>query len=126
MSARPKPMNPYQRNIDYDPDLIGSGPAGQRAAIQAAKLNRRVGLAEKKTVLGGVSVNTGTIPSKTLREAVLDLSGYREREFYGLSHTVRQRITMQDLLARVDAVVRHEIDVTRHQQIGRASCRERV
>lgn len=115
MSARRKPMNASLRNFDYDLFVIGSGPAGQRAAIQAAKLNRRVGLAEKKTVLGGVSVNTGTIPSKTLREAVLDLSGYREREFYGLSHTVRQRITMQDLLARVDAVVRHEIDVTRHQ-----------
>lgn len=106
--------SPRQR-YDYDLFVIGSGPAGQRAAIQAAKLDRKVGLAEKKTVLGGVSVNTGTIPSKTLREAVLDLSGYREREFYGLSHTVRQRITMEDLLARVDAVVRHEIDVTRHQ-----------
>lgn len=108
-------MNPSRQSYDYDLLVIGSGPAGQRAAIQAAKLDRRVGLAEKKTVLGGVSVNTGTIPSKTLREAVLDLSGYREREFYGLSHTVRQRITMEDLLARVDAVVRHEIDVTRHQ-----------
>lgn len=102
-------------SYDYDLIVIGSGPAGQRAAIQAAKLGKRVALAEKKTVLGGVSVNTGTIPSKTLREAVLDLSGYREREFYGLSHTVKQRITMQDLLARVDAVIRHEIDVTRAQ-----------
>ncbi len=100
---------------DYDLFVIGSGPAGQRAAIQAAKLDKRVGLAEKKTVLGGVSVNTGTIPSKTLREAVLDLSGYREREFYGLSYTVRQRVTMQELLTRMDAVIRHEIDVTRHQ-----------
>lgn len=107
----PSPRTQY----DYDLFVIGSGPAGQRAAIQAAKLNRRAGLAEKKSVLGGVSVNTGTIPSKTLREAVLDLSGYRERQFYGLSHTVRQRITMEDLLARVDTVIRHEIDVTRHQ-----------
>lgn len=101
--------------FDFDLLVIGSGPAGQRAAIQAAKLDKRVALIERKTVLGGVSVNTGTIPSKTLREAVLDLSGYRVREFYGLSYTVKQRITMQDLLHRVDTTVRHEIDVTRHQ-----------
>ncbi|HBY62585.1 MAG TPA: Si-specific NAD(P)(+) transhydrogenase [Solibacterales bacterium] len=101
--------------FDYDMVVIGSGPAGQRAAIQAAKLDKRVALVEKKTVLGGVSVNTGTIPSKTLREAVLDLSGYREREFYGASYTVKQNITMQDLLLRTDKVIRHEIDVTRHQ-----------
>lgn len=101
--------------FDYDLVVIGSGPAGQRAAIQAAKLEKRVALVERKTVLGGVSVNTGTIPSKTLREAVLDLSGYREREFYGASYTVKQNITMQDLLLRTDKVIRHEIDVTRHQ-----------
>ena len=69
---------------DYDLMVIGSGPAGQRAAIQAAKLDKRVALIERKTVLGGVSVNTGTIPSKTFREAVLDLSGFRERAFYGV------------------------------------------
>ena len=103
--------NPY----DYDLLVIGSGPAGQRAAIQGAKLEKRVALIEKKTVLGGVSVNTGTIPSKTLREAVIDLSGYREKEFYGLSYSVKQRITMQDLLHRVDTVIKHEIDVTRAQ-----------
>ncbi len=101
--------------FDYDLLVIGTGPAGQRAAIQAAKLNRRVAVVEKRTVLGGVSVNTGTIPSKTLREAVLDLSGYRARGFYGQSYCVKTRITMQDLLQRVDAVIRHEIDVTRSQ-----------
>jgi len=63
---------------DYDLLVIGSGPAGQRAAIQAAKLNKRVAVVERKTILGGVCINTGTIPSKTLREAVLHLSGYRE------------------------------------------------
>jgi NAD(P) transhydrogenase len=99
----------------YDLLAIGSGPAGQRAAIQAAKLGKRVALAERRTVLGGVSVNTGTIPSKTLREAVLELSGYREREFYGLAHTVKHRITVEELLHRVDTVIRHEIDVTRAQ-----------
>ena len=102
-------------NYDYDLVVIGSGPAGQRAAIQAAKLDKRVALIERKTVLGGVSVNTGTIPSKTFREAVLDLSGYRERAFYGVSYTVKQNITIEDLLLRCDQVIRHEIDVTRHQ-----------
>lgn len=108
-------MVPSNHPYDYDLLVIGSGPAGQRAAIQAAKLQKRVVLVEKKSVLGGVSVNTGTIPSKTLREAVLDLSGYRSKEFYGLSYSVKQRITMQDLLQRVDTVIRHEIDVTRAQ-----------
>lgn len=108
-------MGSAEQRYEYDLFVIGSGPAGQRAAIQAAKLDKRVGLAEKRTVLGGVSVNTGTIPSKTLREAVLDLSGYRERVFYGASYTVRQKITMADLLQRVDTVIRHEVDVTRHQ-----------
>ncbi len=100
---------------DYDLIVIGSGPAGQRAAIQAAKLDKHVALVERKTVLGGVSVNTGTIPSKTFREAVLDLSGFRERAFYGVSYTVKQNITIEDLLLRADQVIRHEIDVTRHQ-----------
>lgn len=100
---------------DYDLLVIGSGPAGQRAAIQAAKLDKRVAIIERKTVLGGVSVNLGTIPSKTLREAVLDLSGYRERAFYGASYKVKQNITMQDLLLRTNKVVQHEIEVTRHQ-----------
>ncbi len=100
---------------DYDLLVIGSGPAGQRAAIQGAKLDKRVAIIERKTVVGGVSVNLGTIPSKTLREAVLDLSGYREREFYGASYRVKQNITMQDLLLRTNKVIQHEIDVTRHQ-----------
>ena len=101
--------------FDYDLVVIGSGPAGQRAAIQAAKLEKKVALVERKAVLGGVCINTGTIPSKTLREAVLYLSGYRERSIYGASYTVKQKITMQDLLFRCDSVIRHEIDVTRHQ-----------
>src|SRR5215217_5840832 len=100
---------------DYDLLVIGSGPAGQRAAIQAAKLNKRVAVVERKTVIGGVSTNTGTIPSKTLREAVLHLSGYREHGLYGASYTVKQNITMADLLFRIDHVIRHELDVTRHQ-----------
>lgn len=102
-------------SFDYDLVVIGSGPAGQRAAIQAAKLDKNVALVEKKTVLGGMCINTGTIPSKTLREAVIELTGYRSREFYGSSYTVKQNITMEDLLFRTEKVIRHEIDVVRHQ-----------
>jgi NAD(P) transhydrogenase len=100
---------------DYDLLAIGSGPAGHRAAIQAAKLDKRVAVVEKQTVVGGVCINTGTIPSKTLREAALRLSGYRERGIYGASYSVKQHITMRDLLFRVDYVVNNEIDVARHQ-----------
>lgn len=102
-------------DYDYDLFVIGSGPAGQRAAIQAAKLNKRVAIAEKRSVVGGVSVNLGTIPSKTLREAVLYLSGYRERGIYGMAYTVKKKIEMNDLLFRADHVIRSEIDVVNHQ-----------
>ena len=102
-------------DYDYDLLVIGSGPAGQRAAIQAAKLNKRVAVVERKTILGGVCINTGTIPSKTLREAVLHLSGYREHNLYGASYTVKQNITMADLLYRTDHVIQHELDIVRHQ-----------
>src|SRR5678809_680530 len=102
-------------NFDYDLLVVGSGPAGQRAAIQAAKLDKRVAIVERNAVVGGVCINTGTIPSKTLREAVMHLSGYRERELYGKSYSVKQHITMDDLLFRTDHVIRHELDVSRHQ-----------
>jgi len=101
--------------FDYEMLVIGSGPAGQRAAIQAAKLRHKVAIIERRAALGGVCINTGTIPSKTVREAALHLSGYRERSLYGASYTVKQNITMSDLLFRVGEVVRNEIDVTRHQ-----------
>jgi NAD(P) transhydrogenase len=104
-------MNDY----DFDMLVIGSGPAGQRAAIQAAKLGKRVAIVERKAVVGGVCANTGTIPSKTLRESALHLSGYRERGVYGASYTVKQNITMDDLLFRTTHVIRHEIDVMQHQ-----------
>jgi len=101
--------------FDYDLFVIGSGPAGQRASIQGSKLGKRVALAERKSVVGGLQINTGTIPSKTLREAVLYLSGYRLREVYGVSYSVKQDISISDLLFRTDHVVRHELDVTKHQ-----------
>ena len=100
---------------DYDLVVIGSGPAGQRAAIQAAKLDKKTALIERRSVLGGVCINTGTIPSKTLREAVVYLSGYHLRGLYGESYSVKQNITMEDLLLRVEHVIRHETDVIRHQ-----------
>jgi NAD(P) transhydrogenase len=99
----------------YDMLVIGSGPAGHHAAIQAAKLGKKVAVAERKGVVGGVCVNLGTIPSKTLREAVLYLSGYREHDVYGESYTVKQNITKEDLLFRAQHVIGHEIDVSRHQ-----------
>jgi NAD(P) transhydrogenase len=100
---------------DYDLIVLGSGPAGQRAAIQAAKLGKRAVVIEHRRVVGGVSVNTGTIPSKTFREAVLHLSGYRERGIYGSSYRVKENITMEDLVFRVEQVVRTEIDIIRNQ-----------
>ena len=101
--------------FDYDLFVIGSGPGGQSAATQAAKLGKVVGLAEARAAVGGVRVHTGTIPSKTLREAALHLSGYRERNIYGASYTVKKHITMTDLLHRTDHVIKREIDVTLHQ-----------
>jgi NAD(P) transhydrogenase len=101
--------------FDYDLAVIGSGPAGHHAAIQGAKLRKRVLLVERNPCLGGICVNIGTIPSKTLREAILYLSGYREHSIYGDSYRVKENITLRDLLFRVDAVVRHEIDVMRSQ-----------
>ncbi len=100
---------------DFDMLVIGSGPAGQRAAIQAAKLGKRAVIVERRAVVGGVCLNTGTIPSKTLREAAMHLSGYRERNIYGASYAVKKDITMSDLLFRTDFVIHNEIDVTNHQ-----------
>ncbi len=99
----------------YDLIVIGSGPTGQRAAIQAAKLGKRAIVLEKKNVVGGVCINTGAIPSKTMRETAIYLSGYRLRDIYGSAYTVKSTITMQDLLFRSDFVVTHEIDVILHQ-----------
>src|SRR5215472_8674618 len=93
---------------DFDVLVIGSGPGGQKAAIAAAKLDRRVALVERPNMLGGVCVNTGTIPSKTLREAVLYLTGLDQREMYGQSYRVKEDITVADLVARTRHVVSRE------------------
>ncbi|NDF55466.1 MAG: Si-specific NAD(P)(+) transhydrogenase, partial [Proteobacteria bacterium] len=102
-------------SFDYQLAVIGSGPSGQRAAIQAAKLGKSVAIIERARSVGGICVNFGTIPSKTFREAVMHLSGYRERGIYGSSYRVKQDIVIEDLLFRVDQVVRSEIDVIRNQ-----------
>src|SRR4051794_9732170 len=99
----------------YDLVVIGSGPAGQRAAIQGAKSGKRVALVERREVIGGVCINTGTIPSKTMREAVLHLSGYNYQNIYGVSYRVKEKITMSDLAFRVQHVIKTEIDVTQAQ-----------
>ncbi|WP_439111092.1 Si-specific NAD(P)(+) transhydrogenase [Lentibacter sp.] len=99
----------------YDLIIIGSGPAGRAAAIQAGKLKRKVLVVDRKDRLGGVSVHTGTIPSKTLRETVLNLSGYRERSFYGRSYRVKDDIDAGDLKARLHMTLDHEVDVLEHQ-----------
>src|SRR5690348_1636016 len=99
----------------YDLIVIGSGPAGQRAAIFAAKLGKKVALVEMREVVGGACINTGTIPSKTMREAVLHLSGYNYRSIYGMNYRVKERITMADLAFRVQHVIKTEVDVTEAQ-----------
>ena len=116
-ASDPKPQPASKpRRYDYDIVIIGSGPAGHRAAIQSAKLGKRVAVIEKKTLIGGVSVNTGTIPSKTLREAVLHLSGFPAAlAFMAPPTQVKQHITMNDLLLRADHVIRHEIEINKHQ-----------
>jgi NAD(P) transhydrogenase len=100
---------------DFDLVVIGSGPAGQKAAVQAAKLRRRVAVVECRERVGGVCLNTGTIPSKTLREAALYLTGLTQRALYGQSYRVKQDITIEDLLWRTQHVIDQETDVVRDQ-----------
>ena len=95
--------------------VIGSGPGGQKAAIAAAKLGRRVAVVDSPDMVGGVSIHTGTIPSKTLREAVLYLTGLTQRDLYGQSYRLKEDITVADLTARTQHVVGREVDVIRNQ-----------
>jgi NAD(P) transhydrogenase len=99
----------------YDLIVIGSGPAGQRAAIYGSKLGKRIAVVESREVVGGACVNTGTIPSKTMREAVLHLSGYNYKSIYGMNYRVKEKITMADLAFRVQHVIKTEVDVTEAQ-----------
>jgi NAD(P) transhydrogenase len=99
----------------YDLVVIGSGPAGQKGAIAAAKLGKHVAMVDRKEMVGGVCIHTGTIPSKTLREAILYLSGFRERSFYGRDYSVKEEISVSDLAFRVQAVMAREVEVIRAQ-----------
>ncbi|MBX4967007.1 Si-specific NAD(P)(+) transhydrogenase [Rhizobium binae] len=101
--------------FQYDLVVVGSGPAGRRGAIQAAKLGKKVLVIEQGKRVGGVSVHTGTIPSKTLRETALNLSGWRERGFYGRSYRVKQEISAEDLRRRLLITLNHEVEVLEHQ-----------
>lgn len=99
----------------YDLLVIGSGPAGQKGAIAAAKLGKKVAVIDRKARIGGVSLHGGTIPSKTLREAILYLSGFRQRTFYGGDYVVKERIDLKDLQSRVQTVVDREMQVVKAQ-----------
>jgi NAD(P) transhydrogenase len=100
---------------DYDLLVIGSGPGGQRAAVAAAKLRKKVAVVDRRTMLGGVCINTGTIPSKTLREAIIYLTGMTQRDMYGASYRVKADITIADLTARTQHVIGREVEVIRNQ-----------
>ncbi len=99
----------------YDFIVIGSGPAGKHAAIQASKLGKNVLLIEKTQIVGGVTVHTGTIPSKTLRETVLFFSGWRQRGIYGRSYKIKDHITAEDLTQRLQSTLTKEVEIIQHQ-----------
>jgi NAD(P) transhydrogenase len=123
-------FSPANRDMQkFDIIVIGSGPAGQRAAIQGAKCGRHVVVVEQREIVGGACINTGTIPSKTMREAVMHLSGFQYQGIYGVNYRVKDKITMADLGFRVTQVIKTEVDVTQAQltrngvevMIGRAT-----
>ncbi|HSS43734.1 MAG TPA: FAD-dependent oxidoreductase, partial [Thermoanaerobaculia bacterium] len=99
----------------YDLVVIGSGPAGQKGAIAAAKLGKSVAIIDRKEMIGGVCLHTGTIPSKTLREAILYLSGFQQRSFYGRDYTLKDSISVSDLAFRIQTVISREMEVVRAQ-----------
>jgi NAD(P) transhydrogenase len=99
----------------YDLLVIGTGPAGQKAAVQGAKLGKKVGIIERKEVVGGVCTNTGTIPSKSLREAVLYLAGFRQRTLYGTEYRLKKTITIEDLAFRANHIIKKEIEIVQDQ-----------
>src|ERR1700675_1881660 len=99
--------------VRYDLIVVGSGPAGQKGAIAAAKLGKRVAIIDRNDMLGGVCIHGGTVPSKTLREAILHLTGFRHRSFYGSDYVVQNRIKIHDLASRVAQVTEREVSVVK-------------
>ncbi|MHB8576875.1 MAG: FAD-dependent oxidoreductase, partial [Dehalococcoidia bacterium] len=97
----------------YDLVVIGSGPAGEKGAARGAYFGKTVAVVERAAVLGGASVNTGTIPSKTLRETALYFSGLRQRGLYGIDYSLRDGVTIADFMYRERTVVEHEWELIR-------------
>ncbi|HEX7899530.1 MAG TPA: Si-specific NAD(P)(+) transhydrogenase [Planctomycetota bacterium] len=108
-------------NAAYDLVVLGSGPAGEKGAAQAAYFGKRVALVEREPALGGAAANTGTLPSKTLRETALTLSGFRARGLYGVDLSLRRQATVKDFLHRE----RHVVD-TERARVGANLDRHRV
>src|SRR5438874_7340548 len=102
-------------SAEFDLVVVGSGPAGQKAAVQAAKLGRNVALVERHVALGGACVNTGTIPSKTIREAILYLTGLNQRAIYGQSYRLKEVVSIDDIAKRTRHVVEREREIIRDQ-----------
>src|SRR6267154_1677751 len=100
---------------EYDLVVIGSGPAGQKGAIAAAKARKRVAIIDSAVMIGGVSVHTGTIPSKTIREAIFQLTGSAVKALYRNEHRSHSDISVQDVSSRVIAIVARETEVIRAQ-----------
>src|ERR1700757_3669223 len=100
---------------DYDLVVIGSGPAGQKAAINASKQGKRVVVIERAGMIGGASVHSGTIPSKTVRDAVLYLTGFNERGFCGQQYRLREQINSEEIASRVRTIVARETNLVRSQ-----------
>lgn len=96
---------------EYDLIVLGSGPAGEKAAIEASKMHKKTAIIEKRSVQGGVCIHTGTIPSKTLRETVMYISGLRQRSVYGLMGAMKENITIKELMYRKGQVIRQELDI---------------
>ena len=114
-SRDPDPYIPSMSVPHYDLAVIGSGPAGQKGAIAAAKLRKKVVVIDRRDMVGGCSLHLGTIPSKTMREAILYLTGIRQRTFYGADYRAKEDISPRDLSQRVDIVLQREIDVVKAQ-----------
>lgn len=104
--------------MEYDVIVIGCGPAGQKAAIKCAKVGRKVAIIDERQVVGGQCLHIGTIPSKTLRAAIIYFSGYYERQIYGADYRVKREITAEDLIFRCNAIIRREINII-HDHLSR-------
>ena len=92
----------------YDLIVIGSGPAGEKGAAQAAYFDKRVAIIERSPYVGGAGINTGTVPSKTLREAALYYSGLQQRGLYGIDYSLKENMSVADFMHREHIVVENE------------------